>query len=297
MTSLIARESLLGCFPFGWKGSRLCIGTSLLCCCCWPMSPLLGYYLIGNKKRLKTIYKTDERLAVPITITEIFCNCIFWPLNLLDQYSFLKLMKKEDSLIFEWDLEAYKDHLNFPQLTYESDKVYLFGTKSSRRNEFFRKLLISIDTNNNDNSNFNNYNDNHNINNNSTDIFQPVIANEQLEDPDSPEETPFDETLPDQERPILQQQQVEEVNNNVVSVITDNNNSNTSKISNDNNGFFWFLPKSCQPFLSRVNNKISKDDNSTVIVNRIPFDKFIPSNNTATETKKQNQTYVRRPLC
>lgn len=59
----------------------------------------------------------------------------------MEQYKFILEMKKQDCLVFDYDLKNYQDFKNKPDQDFITKKVFLLGPYCNAKTELFQKLL------------------------------------------------------------------------------------------------------------------------------------------------------------
>mmetsp|Transcript_14864 Transcript_14864/g.20363 ORF Transcript_14864/g.20363 Transcript_14864/m.20363 type:complete len:331 (-) Transcript_14864:313-1305(-) len=136
-----SRES--ECLQFcsiGRAGCYRCLYTSLFSCFLYPLSPCLGLYLCHEREKLNVVYKNNSQLRHHSTWEKIV-SVICWEKSLQEQKLFLQSMEENKTLVYDWDIKAYKDHLQIPSPEISTVRIFIYGPQSKAKMNFFVKLL------------------------------------------------------------------------------------------------------------------------------------------------------------
>lgn len=128
-------------YPMGEKGLYKCCSSCVLGCLGWPVSPCLTAHLSKLRKKLSIMHREHGYEFGIYSWRSVLC----WPANLAHIFSFVKEREEEGSLVFDWDLKNYKDHLQ-PRPEYETKRVFLIGPRSGNKGRFMEKLLTYCDS-------------------------------------------------------------------------------------------------------------------------------------------------------
>ena len=157
MKTKISRETLrLSGLSIGWKGLSSCMCTSALALFLWPLSPCLSLYLCHERERLSVVYRNEPRLKKLSILDQFYYFCC-WSLNLREQKEFIELMESENKLVYEWDLNSYKDYQRIaasPKIT--TIKIFIFGLHTVASDVFFKKFLRYMESSDVNQNNHNN---------------------------------------------------------------------------------------------------------------------------------------------
>jgi hypothetical protein len=130
----------------GKAGTEACLWS---CCCTLPVYPCsicLSIYLLRERWKLKLIYPNDERLEPMPTVAAGCYYLWYWPTNLEEQNTFVNQLFEEESLVFQWDYDLYRDYAKKQKPPEETHLLVAFGPDTSYKAEFKRKLMLQLET-------------------------------------------------------------------------------------------------------------------------------------------------------